>query len=166
MFFCHELCHFKAFTLLSQIGVCLDLGIFCVKFFLPKLRLRKFFDKYHVCHHHHYVPTLMCAIGADQGYRISIKTLFNLCFCSEMPNFQKPPEVPLRCSLGFQAKGKIICKSQEVKVWWGTIDHWCPWPGVVYKHLCLHPLQFCKLPCSSKKTPSSVLQTCKLQLVI
>ena len=58
-----------------------------------------------------------------------------------MPNFQKPLEFPF-ATLWFRLKSEI---SQ-------SLHHRCPWPCIVYKHLCL-PLQYCKLPAPNSDYP-------------
>ena len=42
---------YSIYAILSRIHFCRDLRFFCVNFKGPNLRLRKFFDKYHLCEH-------------------------------------------------------------------------------------------------------------------
>ena len=58
-----------------------------------------------------------------------------------MPNFQKPLGFPF-ATLWFRLKSEI---SQ-------SLHRPCPWPCIVYKHLCL-PLQYCKLPAPNSDYP-------------
>ena len=89
----------------------------------------------------------------------------NNCVSPEMPNFQKPPEVPLRC---FLIPSKRENHLQISSKWWSAIDRFIIGvPGqALFINIYVCHLNIVNCPPPTQQQPSSVPQTCNIESLL